>query len=289
MFEHLIKRAKTVMEALPYLIKFSGKTVVIKYGGAAMENPELKNAVMRDIVLLKYVGINPVIVHGGGPEINLFLKRRGIEPKFVNGLRVTTLDVMSVVEHVLGNRINSEIVSLIKKNGGRAKGFFGRKGEVIKAKKHWAKDDKNRDLDLGFTGDVVGVRYRFLRRWMKLGYIPVLSPIGVGHRKKSYNINADSAAAAVAACLKASKLILMTNVRGVLDNKGELLSSINSKKASGMISSGQISGGMIPKIKSGLCAIKDGVEKVHIIDGRIPHAILLEIFTDYGIGTMVEN
>src|SRR3989339_2273850 len=167
MFTHLIKRAATVMEALPYLIKFSGKTIVIKCGGAAMENPELKNAVMRDVVLLKYAGMNPIIVHGGGPEINRFLKRRNIETEFVNGLRVTTFAVMEVVENVLGNRINAEIVSLIKKNGGKAKGFFGKKGEVIKARKHLSKDENGNPIDLGFTGDVVGIKYRLLQKWMR--------------------------------------------------------------------------------------------------------------------------
>lgn len=289
MFRHLIKRAEAVSEALPYLMKFYGKTIVIKYGGAAMENPELKNAVMRDVVLLKYVGMNPIIVHGGGPDINRFLKRKGIETKFINGLRVTTEEVMEVVEHVLGRRINSEIVSLIKKNGGKAKGFFGKKGEVIKARKHWAKDEYGYDIDLGFTGDVVGVKYRLLQKWMRMGYIPVISPIGIGAGRQSYNINADHAAASVAEHLKAAKLILMTNVRGVLDKDQNLISSINSEKAEKMIKSAYITGGMIPKIKSCLYSLKKGVEKVHIIDGRIPHAILLEIFTDHGIGTMVEH
>ncbi len=287
MFRHLIKRAEAVIEALPYLRKFYGKTIVIKYGGAAMENAELKNAVMMDVVLLKYVGMNPVIVHGGGPDINRFLTRRNIDISFVKGLRVTSKEVMEVVAHVLGNRINSEIVSLIKKNGGKAKGFFGKKGEVIKARKKWVKDEDGNPIDLGFTGEVMGIRYRFLEKWMKMGYIPVLSPIGIGPKGKIYNINADSAASAVATHLKAEKLILMTNVRGVLDKDQSLVSSINASKADSMIKSGQISGGMIPKVKSSLEALKKGVGKIHIIDGRIPHAVLLEIFTDHGIGTMV--
>lgn len=287
MFRYLIKRAEAVMEALPYLVKFNGKTVVIKYGGAAMENPELKNAVMRDIVLLKFVGMNPIVVHGGGPEINQTLKRRKIEIKFIKGLRVTDEEVMKVVEHVLGSRINSEIVSLIKKHGGKGKGFFGKKGKVIKAQKKWIKGEDGKYLDLGYTGQVIGVRNRFLQKWMKLGYIPVLSPIGIGPKGKIFNINADSAAAAVASHLKAEKLILLTNVTGVLDSSQNLVSSINSRKADSMIKSGQISGGMIPKVKAGLYAIKNGVKKAHIIDGRIPHAVLLEMFTDHGIGTMV--
>lgn len=287
MFKYLIKRAEAVMEALPYLLKFYGKTIVIKYGGAAMEDPELKAAVMRDIVLLKFVGMNPVVVHGGGPDINRFLNRRKIEIKFIKGLRVTSKEVMEVVQHVLGNRINSEIVSLLKKNGGKAKGFFGKKGRVIKAKKQWIKDENGEYIDLGFTGQVAGIRYRFIQKWMKLGYVPVLSPIGVGAKGKVYNINADLAAEAVAEHLKAEKLIYMTNVAGVLDRDQKLISQINAAKAQSLIKSGVISGGMIPKIKSCLAAIKKGVKKVHIIDGRIPHAILLEIFTDHGIGTMV--
>ena len=287
MFTHLIRRAEAVIEALPYLMKFYGKTIVIKYGGAAMENPELKNAVMRDVVLLKYVGMNPIIVHGGGPDINKFLTRRNIEIKFIKGLRVTTKEVMEVVEHVLGNRINNEIVSLLKKNGGKAKGFFGKKGKIITARKKWLKDENNNSIDLGFTGEVAGIKYRLLQKWMKMGNIPVISPIGVGPGGKSFNINADSAASAIAENLKAAKLILMTNVRGVLDKDQNLVSQINAVKAQTMIKSGQISGGMIPKIKSSLAALKKGVGSVHIIDGRIPHAVLLEIFTDHGIGTMV--
>ena len=289
MFNELINRASIVMEALPYIIRFHGKTIVVKYGGAAMENPELKNAVMRDIVLLKYVGINTIIVHGGGPDINKFLKRRKIEPNFINGLRVTTKEVMKVVEHVLGNRINAEIVSLIKKNGGKAKGLFGKKGEILKATKHIAKDPSGVDIDLGYVGDVSGVKGQALKKWMKMGYIPVIAPIGIGRKRESYNINADNAASAIARHLKASKLILMTNVRGVLDKNQNLISSINATKANSMIKSGQITGGMIPKVKSSLASIESGVDKVHIIDGRIPHAILLELFTDHGIGTMVER
>lgn len=280
--KHRIKRAKTVMEALPYIMHFHGKVIVIKYGGAAMTDPELKNSVMRDAVLLKYVGMHPIIVHGGGPAINKYLKRKKIKVRFVDGRRVTDKETMKAVQHVLGNKINAEIVSLIKKNGGKARGFWGKKGKVIKAKKLWPNG-----LDLGFVGQVDGVRNRFLWRWMKKGHIPVLSPIGVGRRGKIFNINADRAAASIAAHLGASKLILMTDVRGVLDDKQELISEINTKRVNQMIKSGDLSGGMIPKVKSSLSALKKGVEKVHIIDGQIPHALLLEIFTDFGIGTMV--
>lgn len=287
MFRYLIKRAETVMEALPYLRKFHDKIIVIKYGGSAMENPELRASVLQDVVLLKLVGMHPVVVHGGGAEINRALKRRKIEFQFIQGLRVTTKEVMKIIEKVLGGKVNQMIVSLIKKSGGRAKGFWGKKGRVIKARKFWIKDAEGKYLDLGFVGQVWGIRYRFLWKWMKRGYIPVLSSIGVGKEGKTYNINADQAAAAIAAYLKANKLIVLTDVAGVLDKAGKLVSEVNTYRVRKMIKSGQISGGMIPKVKAGLYALKKGVEKVHIIDGRIPHAILLEIFTDHGIGTMV--
>lgn len=287
MFEKLIKRADVVIEALPYLLRFHGKVIIIKYGGSAMQDPDLKRSLLRDVVLLKYVGMHPVIVHGGGPEISKALKRRKIETKFIQGLRLTTREVMKVVEYVLGKKINQGIVSLIKQNGGRAKGFYGKKGKVIRAKKQWVKDEKGNYIDLGFTGQVAGIRYRYLYKWMKKGYIPVLSPIGVGRGGKTYNINADSAAAAIAAHLKAAKLILLTDVRGVLGKDGKLVSEVNTYRVRKMIKQGVISGGMIPKVKCGLYALRKGVEKVHIIDGQIPHALLLELFTDYGIGTMV--
>src|SRR3989338_726314 len=287
MFKHLIKRANAVLESLPYLTKFNGKTIVIKYGGAAMQSDELKHSVIQDVVLLKMVGMEPILVHGGGPEINKALRRKGLEPKFVGGYRVTDKETMKIVQKVLGEKINQQIVSLIKKAGGKAKGFYGKKGRVIKAFKYWKKDAEGNKVDLGFTGQVGGIRYRYLNKWMKLGYIPVLAPIGVGKRGGVYNINADKAAAAIAAYLKAEKLIVLTNVLGVLDKGGKLISEINSYKVSQMIKAGSLFGGMIPKVKSGLYALKKGVKTVHILDGRIPHAILLELFTDHGIGTMV--
>jgi len=286
-FKGLIRRADTVIEALPYILHFHDKVVVIKYGGSAMHDPELKKSVLRDIVLLKYVGMHPVIVHGGGPDISKRLKRKKIETQFIQGLRVTTKDVMRVVENVLGNKINPEIVHLIKKNGGKAKGFCGKRGKVIKARKQWVKNDKGHYVDIGFTGHVAGIRYKFLHKWIKKGYIPVLSPVGVGPKGQSYNINADSAASSVAAHLKAEKLILLTDVNGVLDKDGQLVSKVDSKHAKQMIGQKIISGGMIPKIKCGLNALKKGVAKVHIINGKIPHAVLLEVFTNRGIGTMV--
>lgn len=287
MLKHLIRRAKVVLEALPYLVKFHQKVIVIKYGGAAMQNEELKQSVIHDVVLLKMVGMNPVLVHGGGPEINKFLRKRGIEPKFIGGYRVTDRETMKVVQKVLGGKINQQIVSLIKKAGGKAKGFYGKKGRVIKAFRYFKKDEQGNKIDLGFTGQVGGIRYRFLNKWMKLGYIPVLTSIGVGKKGEVYNINADKAAAAIAAYLKAEKLIMLTDVAGVLDNHGKLISEVNTYRVGKMIKAGSISGGMIPKVKSGLYSLKKGVKNVHILDGRIPHALLLELFTDHGIGTMV--
>jgi acetylglutamate kinase len=288
MFKHLIRRATAVIEALPYLTKFNGRTIVIKYGGAAMQSEELKQMVIQDVVLLKMCGMEPILVHGGGPEINKALRRKGLEPKFVGGYRVTDKETMKVVQKVLGGKINQQIVSLIKKAGGKAKGFYGKKGRVIKAFKYWKKDAEGNKIDLGFTGQVGGIRYRYLNKWMKLGYIPVLTSIGVGKRGGIYNINADKAAAAIAAYLKAEKLIMMTDVQGVLEN-GKLVSEINTYRAEKMIKSGSISGGMIPKVKSCLYSLRKGVKTAHIIDGRLPHSILLELFTDHGIGTMVRK
>ncbi|MFH1389517.1 MAG: acetylglutamate kinase [Candidatus Margulisiibacteriota bacterium] len=289
MLEKLIERANVVIEALPYLLKFKDKIIVIKYGGAAMENSELKEEVIRDVIFLKMVGMHPVLVHGGGPEINRFLKKKGIEPKFIGGYRVTDKETMKVVVKVLGERINGEIVSMIKRAGGEAKGFYGKKGEVIKAYKYWKKDGEGNKLDLGFTGQVGGIKYRYLLKWIHLGYIPVLSSIGVGKDGEQYNINADKAAAAIAAYLKAEKMIMMTDVRGVLDPSGKLISEVNTYRADKMIKAGSLSGGMIPKVKSCLYAVRKGVHTAHIIDGRIRHALLLELFTDHGIGTMVKK
>ncbi|MBU0671828.1 MAG: acetylglutamate kinase [Candidatus Margulisbacteria bacterium] len=287
MFEKLIKRAKFISEALPYIMRFHDKVIVIKYGGSAMIDPELKKNLLADVVLLKYVGMHPILVHGGGPAISNRLKRLKVESKFIQGLRVTSKKVMKVVENVLGKKVNQEIVSLLKKNGGKAKGFYGKKGKVIKAKKIWVKNGQGNYHDLGFTGQVAGIRYRFLRKWMKKGYIPVLAPIGVGHRGQRFNINADSAAASVAEQLGADKLILITDVHGVLDKEGKLVSEVDSDKVERMIKNKIISGGMIPKVKCGLHALKKGVDQVHIVNGQIPNVLLLELFTDHGVGTMV--
>lgn len=286
-FKHLIKRADIVLEALPYIREFHGKVIVVKYGGAAMKDSELKQEVMQDIVLMKYVGMHPIIVHGGGPDITKALKRKGIETRFFQGMRYTSKEVLKVVEQVLGEKVNSEICRLIRKEGGKPKSYCGKKGKVLKAKKHYAKDKKGRYIDLGYTGKAIGVKYRYLYKMMKKGYIPVISPIGVGKKGQTYNVNADFAASKIAGYLNAEKLILMTDVRGVLNKSGRLISEVNAKKIKRMIDNDTISGGMIPKVQCGLVALSHGARNVHIIDGRIPHAVLLELFTVHGIGTMV--
>ena len=287
MFENLIRRAETVVEALPYLKQFYGKIIVVKYGGNAMIDKKLKAKVIEDLVLLRFVGMKPILVHGGGPDISSELKKNRIEVKFVEGLRVTDAETMKVVEKVL-TRINSKIVAIINKEGGKARGLSGKKGKVLKAKKRVFVREGQK-IDLGFVGDVTSVDVKLLKELVAAGKIPIISSIGVDGRGNTYNINADSAAAEVAGALTATKLILLTNIRGVLDKNGNLISVINAQKTRRYIKKGIISGGMIPKVRCGLSAIKDGVEKVHIIDGRVPHAILLEMFTDIGIGTMVER
>lgn len=288
MFEALIKRAEIVMEALPYLKKFHGKTIVIKYGGNAMVDRNLRLKVVEAVTLLKFVGMHPVLVHGGGPEINKELKKQKIETKFIEGLRVTDQQTMEVVDKVL-SKVNSNIVALINKTSRRmARGFSGRKGKIIRARKKIVYRNGQK-LDLGFVGDIKSIDVKRLKQVINSGRIPVLSSIGVDGRGQVYNINADTAAAEIASALSATKLILLTNVRGVFDKKGKLISVINASKVRRLIRNGVITGGMIPKVRNALKALKEGVEKVHIIDGRIPHAILLELFTDVGIGTMVER
>jgi len=289
MFEKLIKRAEVVIEALPYLKKFYGKIIVIKYGGNAMVDPKLRAKVLKDVVLLRYLGMHPILLHGGGPSITRELKRRNIESKFIEGLRVTDPATMEVVEKVLSG-VNSGIVSVINREGGsgKGKGISGKKGRVIRARKHTIVR-KGQKIDLGFVGDVRSIDVKSLRDTISKGRIPVISSIGFDGNGSVYNINADSAAAEIAGALQAAKLILLTNVRGVYDKKDRLISVINASKVRRYIRNGTISGGMIPKVRCGLSALKDGVEKVHILDGRIPHALLLELFTDIGIGTMVER
>ncbi len=287
MFDAIIKRAEVVMEALPYLRKFYGKVIVIKYGGNAMVDRKLKARVVEAVALLRYVGMHPVLVHGGGPEITKELKKRKIEIKFLEGLRITDAPTMEVVEAVLG-RVNAGIVSLINKGGRIARGFSGKKGRIIRARKRVFYRNKQK-LDLGFVGDVTNIDVKQLKAVIAGGRIPVISSVGVDGKGRTYNINADIVASEIASALGAAKLILITNVRGVFDKKDKLISAVNASKIRRLIRNGVISGGMIPKVRCALKALKEGVEKVHIIDGRIPHAILLELFTDIGIGTMVER
>ncbi len=286
MFEHLIKRAEDIVEALPYLKKYRGRIMVIKYGGNVLSAPSVGKKMIEDIVLLKYAGINPVLVHGGGPEITKIIQDKGAQTKFIEGMRVTTPQTMRIVESVLA-KINANLSSSIKKAGADAVSFCGKKGKLFKAKKHLVKTSKGKILDLGLTGTVQSVNKAAILKAIKGDAIPVVTSIGVGPGGKDYNINADHAASALASALKAAKLILLTDVRGVLDHEGKLLSVVSATKVNGLIKDGIISGGMIPKVRAAIDALSHGVEKVHIIDGKIPRALLLELFTNAGIGTMV--
>jgi acetylglutamate kinase len=288
--EKLIEKAKILIEALPYIRAFSGKTVVIKYGGKAMTEEALKNAFAQDVVLMKYIGLNPVVVHGGGPQINLMMKRLGLEPKFVKGVRVTDSQTMEIVEMVLGGMINKEIVALINQHGGRAVGLTGKDGRLIRAKKVRGGDalsEGDEPVDMGLVGEVEKVDPQVIRNLEQDRFIPVIAPIGADSEGRTYNINADWVAGAVAASLKAEKLLLLTDVKGILDEQGRLLPTISKKDAARLIKQDIIKEGMLPKVKAALSAVEGGVTKAHIIDGRVPHALLLEIFTDKGIGTEI--
>ncbi|MHB1126629.1 MAG: acetylglutamate kinase [Bacillota bacterium] len=289
-----LEKTKILIEALPYIKKFSGKTVVIKYGGNAMINDDLKQAVMMDVILMKYVGMNPVIVHGGGPEITGMLQRLGKKSRFVNGLRVTDREDMEIVEMVLVGKINKEIVARINQYGGKSIGLCGKDGQLIEARKQlaWVRNDRGKEVaeDIGYVGEVSQVNTEIITTVIAQGYIPVVAPVGVGSEGESYNINADYVAGELAAALKADKLVLLTDVEGIFEeygNQDTLISSLAISKVADLISRGIINGGMIPKVQCCIQALEAGVAKTHIIDGRIPHSILLEIFTDEGIGTMV--
>jgi len=291
--QKLIEKANTLMEALPYIRRFSGKTIVIKYGGHAMADEALKKSFALDVILLKFVGINPVIVHGGGPQINETLKRYGIVSTFVKGMRVTDAATMGVVEMVLTGQVNKEVVGYINQHGGRAVGLSGKDGGMLVCSKmlqHVKHDDGSvEELDIGFVGDVTKVDSAILDTLEKGGFIPVIAPIGVGVGGESYNINADLVAGRLAAALKAEKLILLTDVPGVKDREGLLLSSIELAEVPLLIDNGTITGGMIPKVTCCADALQGGVGKAHIVDGRVEHAILLEMFTDVGIGTEIRG
>ncbi|HLC17975.1 MAG TPA: acetylglutamate kinase [Thermodesulfobacteriota bacterium] len=277
-----IEKIKTLFEALPYIRKFYKKTVVIKYGGSAMIEEDLKKSFARDIVLLKYVGINPVIVHGGGPQIGEFLARLGKETKFVKGIRVTDTETMDIVEMVLVGKINKEIVGLINLYGGRAVGLGGKDGSLVKAKRL-----KIRGEEMGLAGDVESINPGVIKSLEDNNFIPVIAPVGEGEDGLSYNINADLVAGKIASALKAEKLILLTDVEGVLDRDKKLISVLSLSEARKLITSKVASGGMIPKINCCIEAVASGVSTAHIIDGRIEHSVLLEVFTDSGIGTAI--
>jgi len=288
--EKLIEKAKVLVEALPYIRAFSGKTVVIKYGGKAMTDAQLKDTFAQDVVLMKYIGLNPVVVHGGGPQINVMMKRLGLEPRFVRGVRVTDSVTMEIVEMVLGGIINKEIVALINRNGGRAVGLTGKDGGLIRARRiRETESSPGEDdaVDLGLVGEVEAVDPGVIQTLDRERFIPVIAPVGADSEGRTYNINADWIAAAVAASLKAEKLLLLTDVKGILDAQGRLLATISRKDATRLIKQGVIVEGMLPKVRAALGAVEGGVAKAHIIDGRVPHALLLEIFTDRGVGTEI--
>ncbi len=286
--------AEVLSEALPYIRRFVGKTLVIKYGGNAMESEELKTGFARDIVLMKAVGINPVVVHGGGPQIADLLKRLNIETRFVEGMRVTDGQTMDVVEMVLGGQVNKDIVNLINSHGGSAIGLTGKDARLIRARKlkvtHQGADMQQPEIiDIGQVGEVESVNTDLLHMLVKGDFIPVIAPIGVGPKGESYNINADLVAGKVAEALHAEKLILLTNIAGLMDKQGNILTGLNTAQVDDLIADGTIYGGMLPKIRCALDAVQGGVNSAHIIDGRVPNAVLLEIFTDSGVGTLITD
>ncbi|WP_174875373.1 acetylglutamate kinase [Vogesella oryzae] len=283
-----LDKAAILAEALPYIRSFNGKTIVVKYGGNAMTDDKLKEDFAKDVVLLKLVGLNPVVVHGGGPQINELLERVGKEGHFIQGMRVTDSETMDVVEMVLGGLVNKEIVSLINKHGGKAVGITGKDGHFIRASKLFLKSESDEQIDIGQVGDIEHIDPSLVALLDSNDFIPVVAPIGVGSNGEAYNINADVVAGKLAETLQAEKLVLMTNTPGVLDKQGNLLTGLTAAKVDELFADGTISGGMLPKISSALDAAKSGVNSVHIIDGRVSHALLLEILTDAGVGTMIK-
>jgi acetylglutamate kinase len=284
-------KAEILAQALPYIRKFHGKTMVIKYGGNAMTDPELQKDFAEDVVLLKLVGINPVVVHGGGPQIENALKRLGKKGEFIQGMRVTDAETMEVVEWVLGGEVQQDIVGLINQAGGKAVGLTGRDGGMIRAQKLKMLDnaDPSVEYDVGQVGDIVSVDPSVVKALQDDAFIPVISPIGFGENNESYNINADVVAAKLATVLQAEKLLMLTNISGVLDKAGNLLTELTTRRIDELFADGTISGGMLPKISGALDAAKSGVNAVHIVDGRVPHVLLLEILTDQAFGTMIRS
>jgi acetylglutamate kinase len=287
-----MQRADILLEALPYIKRFYNKTIVIKYGGHAMADDELKDKFAKDVVMMKYIGINPVVVHGGGPQIGDFLRKLGKESKFIQGMRVTDKETMDIVEMVLVGKVNKEIVGLINSHGGNAVGLSGKDGNLISAEKYLLSEEKAKHtpseiIDIGLVGKVKAINAQLISSLTQNGFIPIIAPTGIGDAGETYNINADIVAGEIAAALKAEKLLLLTDVQGVMDKSKKLINTMNGKKAQHLIEEGVIEGGMFPKIKCCLKALKGGVNKTHIVDGRLKHAILLEIFTDKGIGTEI--
>ncbi|MDP2853650.1 MAG: acetylglutamate kinase [Smithellaceae bacterium] len=293
--EHIqssMERADILLEALPYIRRFYNKTIVIKYGGHAMVDQDLKDKFARDIVMMKYIGINPVVVHGGGPQIGSLLKKLGKESKFIQGMRVTDEETMDIVEMVLVGMVNKEIVGLINRHGGKAVGLSGKDGNLIEAEKYYLNDEKAKNtpseiIDIGLVGKVKAVNTELIVTLGQNSFIPVIAPTGIGEHGETYNINADIVAGEVAAALKAEKLLLLTDVPGVLDANKNLIHTMTNQDALNLIDDGTVEGGMFPKVKCCLKALRGGVKKAHIIDGRLKHAILLEVFTDKGIGTEI--
>ncbi len=290
--QNLIDKADVLLEALPYIQRFFNKTIAIKYGGHAMEDEDLKVSFVRDVILMRYIGLNPVIIHGGGPQIDGMLDKIGKKSKFVEGMRVTDPETMEIVEMVLVGKINKEIVSLINQYGGQAVGLSGMDGNLIRARKLWisrkGKDTAEKELlDIGSVGEVEAIHPEIVENILNNKWIPVIAPVGVGPAGERYNINADLVAGKIAASLRAEKFILLTDVEGVLDGDKKLISTMNAELTGRYLKEGAIRGGMIPKVNCCLQALEEGVKKTHIIDGRVKHAILLEIFTDEGIGTQI--
>ena len=284
------EKARILGEALPYIQRFHGKTIVVKFGGNAMIDEELKSSFARDVVLLKLVGMNPVVVHGGGPQIEQLLAKLGKKGEFIQGMRVTDAETMDVVEMVLGGQVNKEVVELINQAGGKAVGLTGQDGAFIHARKlTLPSKDNNGKVDLGQVGEVESIDPAVIQALEAGGFIPVVAPIGTGRDGTTYNINADLVAGKLAEVLRAEKLVVLTNTPGVLDKDGKLLTGLTPKKIDDLVAKGVISGGMLPKIGSALDAARSGVKSVHIIDGRVPHAVLLEVLTDQGVGTLIRS
>ena len=286
--------ARVLTESLPYIQRFTGKTIVVKYGGKAMADPQLRESFARDVVLMKLVGMNPVVVHGGGPQIGQLLTKLGIESRFVDGMRVTDTQTMDVVEMVLGATVNKEIVANINRHGGNAIGVTGKDGNLIEATRmsvtrHSPGMSEPEIIDIGHVGQVRRINRAVLDMFLKSDFIPVIAPIGVDREGLSYNINADLVAGKIAEVLQAEKLILLTNVPGLMDSDGQVLTGLDSAGVNRLIEDGVITGGMLPKIRCALDAVAGGVSSSHIIDGTVPHAVLLEVFTDEGVGTLISN